>query len=110
MSPERVLGEDARTKDDVWGLGIILHELATAEYPFDITSFPALFEGLVENPEPRLDSAIFPPTLCEFHAHCLTRDVCDRADIRELKLHDFLAIGVPSRDDFAAWLNGIQRA
>merc|ERR1719433_174258 len=76
MSPERCLGNDYSFASDVWSVGMVIYELATGKYPFaDISTFPVLFDHLCEKPEPRLETGLFPPNLCDFTALCLTRDV-----------------------------------
>merc|ERR1712125_169246 len=56
MSPERCMGEDYGYKSDIWSVGMVLFELASGKYPFeDISSFPALFQALMDKPEPRLE-------------------------------------------------------
>ena len=106
MSPERCLGAPSKTGDqtvwtgqdysfasDIWSIGMVIYELSTGRYPWaDISSFPALFDHLCSQPEPRsvchmasyeaarLDPEYFPAELIEFDAYCLTRDVSRRPE------------------------------
>eukprot|EP00405_Crypthecodinium_cohnii_P016253 CAMPEP_0206456968 /NCGR_PEP_ID=MMETSP0324_2-20121206/22680_1 /ASSEMBLY_ACC=CAM_ASM_000836 /TAXON_ID=2866 /ORGANISM="Crypthecodinium cohnii, Strain Seligo" /LENGTH=328 /DNA_ID=CAMNT_0053927997 /DNA_START=170 /DNA_END=1156 /DNA_ORIENTATION=- len=104
MSPERCVGNDYNLASDVWSVGMVFFELATGRYPFpDVSSFPALYENLVDKPEPRLDPAEFPVPLCDFVGSCLTRDVQKRMDTLELVNHPFVNEGVPTEAELAAW-------
>lgn len=110
MAPERCMGEEYSLASDIWGVGMIMFELATGRYPFhDVSSFPALMDSLCDRPEPRLDAAQFPTTCCDFVAHCLTRTVTLRPDTARLAVHPFVTgRGVASaRDELAGWLNSI---
>jgi len=95
MSPERALGEEYDLASDIWSIGMVLYELASGTYPFkEFTTFPALFENLIDKPEPRLERDYpghFPPELCEFVAYCLTRELAHRPDTKKLLNHAFVS-------------------
>lgn len=104
MSPERCLGNDYNYSSDIWSVGMVLYELATGRYPFaDCSTFPALFEHLTEKPEPRLDSGLFPPDICDYTALCLIRDVARRPDTQVLLAHNYVTKGVPPHAELAAY-------
>mmetsp|Transcript_26549 Transcript_26549/g.74978 ORF Transcript_26549/g.74978 Transcript_26549/m.74978 type:complete len:375 (-) Transcript_26549:93-1217(-) len=108
VAPEQALGEDCSLPVDVWSLGMVVYELATGEYPLASDNFPALFEDLIEKPEPRLDLDKFPRPLCEFNAKCLTRDVTCRPDAATLRRHEYIGTdGVPTLDNLAEWLSSL---
>merc|ERR1712032_1684561 len=87
MSPERCLGED---------------------YPFvDVCFFPNLWEQLCEKPEPRLDATLFPSSLCDFVALCLTRDLFIRPVTETLVQHQFVTKGVGCNSDLAQWFSSL---
>jgi len=105
MSPERCTGNDYSFASDIWSVGMVLFELATGKYPFgNVGNFPDLFVNLTENPEPRLDVNVFPASMCEFVAMCITRDVALRADTQLLLQHDFVQGAERYQEEFAAWL------
>lgn len=105
MAPEMCLGQDYNFSVDIWGLGLVIYELATGRFPFDgaSTSFAAIFQAIVEDPEPRLDGS-YPPELCDLVAKCLTREVRDRADTPSLVRHPFVATP-ETNEEFAAFLS-----
>jgi len=72
-SPEQCLGADCGPVEDIWSLGLVLHELVTGTFPYIGSSPMELFRMVTQRPEPRLDPAFFPEPLCDFLAHCLTR-------------------------------------
>lgn len=76
FAPERATGSETGPLEDIWGLGLVLHELATSEPPYGHpTSVLQLARCILEDPEPRLDAAVFPESLRDFHECCLTREL-----------------------------------
>jgi len=105
MSPERCRGDGYSFGADIWSVGMVIHELATGKYPFkDVGTFPALFDQLCEQPEPRLDSAIFPAVLVDFAGLCLTRDVIKRPFAHDLLLHEYINKLADPQEDLKCWL------
>eukprot|EP00929_Paragymnodinium_shiwhaense_P008060 TRINITY_DN111989_c0_g1_i1.p1 TRINITY_DN111989_c0_g1~~TRINITY_DN111989_c0_g1_i1.p1 ORF type:complete len:339 (+),score=38.02 TRINITY_DN111989_c0_g1_i1:73-1089(+) len=105
MSPERCRGDEYSFNSDVWSLGMVIYEMASAVHPFaDVASVIALFDALCQQPEPRLDPLQFLPSLCHFVERCLTRDISARPEASELSLHDFVTLDCGSLDEFAMWL------
>jgi len=89
MSPERCMGEKYGAKDDIWGLGCVVYELATGTHPFSLVNCPdflAQYEAICDRPEPRLDCGCFDEPLCVFCGACLTREVADRPEAADLLL------------------------
>jgi len=110
MSPERASGKQYTFQSDIWSAGLVIYELAMASYPFPTAAFLDLYQHLCVLPEPRLDSAGFPPALCDFVAQCLTRDETRRPDALTLLQTTPLVrdtgclVGHPEVQEFAAWL------
>lgn len=107
MSPERCSEDDYSFLSDIWSFGMVLYELAVGRYPFkDVNSVPALFNALMELPEPRLDTSAFPPDACEFLARSLSRPVEDRWNTEQLLAHEFCQAGRTegAQDEFAQFL------
>jgi eukaryotic-like serine/threonine-protein kinase len=88
MSPEQM--RSLRTIDarsDIWGLGVILHELITGVAPFDGTTMPDLLAAILQDPPPplRQHRPDAPHGLEAIVARCLEKDPAARyADVAEL--------------------------
>jgi len=91
MSPERANGKDYSYRSDVWSAGMVVYEVATGRYPFATKSFLELYDCLCSKPAPRLDTAEFPPALCDFVAQCLTKEEAHRPDAETLLGHEVVA-------------------
>jgi serine/threonine protein kinase len=55
MSPEQIEGKDADERSDLFALGAVLYEMATAKRPFDGKSQLSLASAILEK-DPRIDS------------------------------------------------------
>jgi serine/threonine-protein kinase len=88
MSPEQM--RSLRTIDaraDIWGLGVILHELITGIPPFDGATMPDLLAAILQDPPPllRQHRPDAPHGLEAIVARCLEKDPVARyADVAEL--------------------------
>src|SRR4029453_2353419 len=80
MAPEQVLGVRCDPRSDIYALGGILYELATARLPFGKPDTTAqLRRRLYRDPvPPRAIAAGVPPWLQEIILHCLEMDARDR--------------------------------
>lgn len=91
MSPERCSGGDYTLISDIWSVGMVVYELACGAYPFvDLSTFPAIFEALMDKPEPRLAPEEYPAPLCDFVESCLQREESKRWDTPRLMDHEFV--------------------
>jgi eukaryotic-like serine/threonine-protein kinase len=77
MAPEQLRGQPADARSDVWALGVMLHEMAAGERPFQgRTSFELSSAILREPPQP-LPGHV-PPALQAVVAKCLAREPRER--------------------------------
>jgi serine/threonine protein kinase len=78
MSPERIQNHEYGFSADVWGLGLVLHELATGAFPFpESRSQIDMVQTLLEAERPRLPRG-FSPSFQEFLDECLHKDPDER--------------------------------
>jgi len=57
MAPEQLRGEPTDARSDIWALGAVLYELATAKRPFPETHGPLLIDSIL-NREPEMPSRV----------------------------------------------------
>jgi eukaryotic-like serine/threonine-protein kinase len=50
MAPEQLRGEHIDLRSDIYGLGVVLYEMATRQRPFRDHSVPRLFEAILHEP------------------------------------------------------------
>ena len=73
LSPEQLRGEPASAASDVWALGVVLHELAAGERPFDGKTAFEVASAILEQP-PRPLPTTAPPELATVIPKCLAKD------------------------------------
>jgi serine/threonine protein kinase len=113
MSPERIMGKDYSYPADIWSMGVLVYELAAGQHPFPvISSFPVLFDILLNQPEPRLKESEYSSELCDFVASCLQRDPSKRPPVSELIQHPFVQKTAYDRrlQEFREWLQMVKEA
>jgi serine/threonine protein kinase len=97
MSPERLDGQQYSFSADLWGIGISLIQLATAEHPYEQLAakqetemkFWALVTHLKECPSPE-PKGNFSPEFKDFVSKCLTKDKDARSSSGQLLEHPWL--------------------
>ena len=76
MSPEQALGRTLDSRSDLFSLGVVLYQMATATFPFDGETVAQVLSAIV-NEEPRsvrnLNPAL-PVVLEDVIRHCLEKD------------------------------------
>lgn len=108
MSPERLQGKKYNANSDVWSVGIMAIELATARYPYDTTGgLYALMSRVIESPPPVPEpSAEASPEFCDFLVRTLTLDPAARPMANQLLEHPYLQTPhAYDREGFVRWLH-----
>src|SRR5579864_311776 len=76
MAPEQVKGEHIDARTDIYGLGVLLYEMATHQLPFRETSMPLLFAAILQQ-APVAPRALNPKISAEMERiilKCLDKD------------------------------------
>jgi eukaryotic-like serine/threonine-protein kinase len=86
MAPEQARGEEVGPATDVWGIGAVLYEAASAEVPFALSRLNGSqrFEQLERAAEPLGRHRRMPHSFAELIGSCLEPDPADRPDVDEL--------------------------
>jgi Tol biopolymer transport system component len=89
MSPEQVRGEALDERTDLFSLGMVLYEMATAQRPFSGTTTGVVFDGILnrEPPPPSAANSAVPAELDRIVAKALEKD----KDVRYQTARDLLA-------------------
>ena len=88
MSPEQLRGRDVDHRSDIFSLGIMLYEMASAKRPFAGDSNSDISSSILRDIPPPLDEVRpgLPHHLARIVSHCLEKDPRDRyhsaADVR----------------------------
>lgn len=89
LAPEIFTDHAYEYKADLWGLGVMLYELAAGAPPFYANSLPALM-GIIMSEAPKFP-AHFSPAFVSFLSGLLVRDPARRAGWPELLHHPWVA-------------------
>jgi len=87
IAPEILRGENASPASDVYALGVVMFEMATARRPFDTRTDALLMSDILnrEAPSPRKLNPALPRTLDELIVRMLAKDPARRPAIAELQ-------------------------
>lgn len=112
MAPERIDPQNGQQgydiKSDVWSFGITMIELASGKFPY--AASPTPFEQLkqvVKDPPPTLPAGQFSPEFEDFIAHCLKKQVSERANYSELLSHPFLLKSQQAEVDMSKYVTEV---
>ena len=101
FAPERICGEAYGHAADIWGMGLVLHELADG-YPFSGRDIFTLWSEICEGCGPSLP-AKFPDNMVNFHSRCLQKAPEARHTTSMLLESDFI-LKSASTSQLACWL------
>ncbi len=88
LTPEQVLGEDVDARADIYGFGVVAHELLSGTRLFQAEETHAVLQKVLEEVPPRLDTVApgVSSALADLVARCLEKAASARfADSRELR-------------------------
>ena len=90
MAPEMLRGESYGRKVDIWSLGCVIIEMATATHPWkNIRQFDELFAAAHNSYNPEIPNQLS-ESCKEFIKLCFTQDKGKRPDARTLLMHPFI--------------------
>jgi eukaryotic-like serine/threonine-protein kinase len=77
MAPETLLGQTSDERGDIWGLGVMLHEMAAGELPFRGRNEFEITAGILRTAPHPLPAHV-PPMLRAIIQRCLAKDQAQR--------------------------------
>ena len=80
VAPELLTGKDADVRSDIFTLGVIAYEMATANLPYDAASLPALLGAMLRGmpPDPREMQPTLPESAAAAILEALRPEPSDR--------------------------------
>jgi mitogen-activated protein kinase kinase 1 len=110
MSPERISGKSYSYAGDIWGLGLMLMQMALGRFPYpDCSGVIELLDAMLQMPEPTLPSS-FTPEFQDFIRRCVRLEPNERWTAIALAAHPWILSSQWRKVDLGSWIRRAKRS
>lgn len=78
ISPEQLRGETCDERSDIWSVGVVLYEMATARLPYPGKTAAAMADAILHDPMKPINGGSASVLLCGIIERCLVKDPTQR--------------------------------
>ena len=78
ISPEQLRGETSDERTDIWSVGVVLYEMATARLPYPGKTAAAMVDAILNAPMQPISGGSVSALLCGIIERCLAKDPAQR--------------------------------